>query len=974
MAIDLNTLTSPATSGDILQEVNTTADFLEPCPVLRNLSRGSNKGGDAKQDVALNQPKALPLDADGKGYLYVSGVSGNYASVPDATNLDGFDDFTFQVDNLYLPDWSPSAQVTPIAKGSSWQFSVHTSGSLRLDLSGVSSAFSDPTGLADKTTASIRAVRAGSVLTFFYSLNGGETWVSVPYNYGGGSGTLTNDPLPLAIGAANVSSTTLGKISGAKVWNNATQSGSPVLDVDFTATKIRHNDTKFVCDSGQVVTVNQSGNDPSTIIKRSVLRFDGVNDGLRGLFANNINGGYMFAAFSVLGDGGESYGRVFSTSLAGTGNDYDGAGAAFSLRNASTANLSSIASGGTVNIQNDMFDDARGDILHVVKIENESQKSDVNNASFLTNNRATAINSNEFNIAFDNASSSSACIDLEYLALFSVDSVPDEATASKIRDYINGRGANPIFTLIDSAGYYFFDPQKATFTGNFTNFGGGNRLDGYITGSDNGDTDVRSNLTLIQETGNDQPSTDGYTITFHDNAEHLEFKNGVSQNLSGWQICGTSLGTFAYRVQGAVTELNLLGNAGGAAYRQSGDLYGVILLPESATGADIEEARKLLINRGASDGVSGTSLNQFWRGRTDILEFNSVNTTGVTDMSRAWQDAGLTKFALLDTSSVTNLSSAFANCNLASFPLIDCSSITQMGYAFYGNNFSDFPAIQAPLCSNFSGAWNQCSALTSFPAGAQLGTEANNVNFTSAWQSSGLTSFPALDLSAGTNFNQAFYQAISLEEFGQCDFSNGSFFDLCWYYCSALTSFPSMQLPSATSLNSTWMGCSSLTDFGKLEAPNVTVFRFTWSGSGITTIEDGTLLGTSASSVDFTSAFKNCIGLTTLPSNLNLSKGDDFQTAFQNCQSLVNFPANAFDTMGTPQDYCFLNTWLDNNALSAASVENILVSINTSGQSAPSTGPEITIKYNTATGTPAYSTLASLKSKGWVIVVNGVTL
>jgi len=178
------------------------------------------------------------------------------------------------------------------------------------------------------------------------------------------------------------------------------------------------------------------------------------------------------------------------------------------------------------------------------------------------------------------------------------------------------------------------------------------------------------------------------------------------------------------------------------------------------------------------------------------------------------------------------------------------------------------------------------------------------VNFTDAWRSSGLTSFPALDLSKGNNFNSAF---------------NG---------CSALT-----------------------------------------------TIEDGILLGTSSSSVDFTSAFKACTVLTTLPSNLDLSKGDDFQTAFQNCQSLVNFPANAFDTMGTPQSYCFLNTWLDNNALSAASVENILVSINTSGQSAPSTGPEITIKYNTATGSLSAATNAaidSLSGKGWEVFINGV--
>ena len=81
MALNLSTLTNPATSGGILAEALTTADFLDPVPILKNLSRGSNKGGDAKQTTALNQPKALPL-IDGDGYFYLSGVTGNYCEIP----------------------------------------------------------------------------------------------------------------------------------------------------------------------------------------------------------------------------------------------------------------------------------------------------------------------------------------------------------------------------------------------------------------------------------------------------------------------------------------------------------------------------------------------------------------------------------------------------------------------------------------------------------------------------------------------------------------------------------------------------------------------------------------------------------------------------------------------------------------------------------------------------------------------------
>ena len=109
---------------------------------------------------------------------------------------------------------------------------------------------------------------------------------------------------------------------------------------------------------------------------------------------------------------------------------------------------------------------------------------------------------------------------------------------------------------------------------------------------------------------------------------------------------GQELGlTFAYKVNAnAVTELNLLGNLGNASYRQAGDLYGIILLPESATGADIEDARKLLIDRGAADGVTVTDLSNFWRLRADIVQFHPVDTSSGTNFSNAWNGNNLTSF------------------------------------------------------------------------------------------------------------------------------------------------------------------------------------------------------------------------------------------------------------------------------------------------------------------------------------------
>jgi len=87
----------------------------------------------------------------------------------------------------------------------------------------------------------------------------------------------------------------------------------------------------------------------------------------------------------------------------------------------------------------------------------------------------------------------------------------------------------------------------------------------------------------------------------------------------------------------------------------------------------------------------------------------------------------------------------------------------------------------------------------------------------------------------------------------------------------------------------------------------------------------------------------------------------------------VDFPANFFDNMATPSSSAFLNSWRGCSSLSATSVENILNSVDTSGHSAPSSSVEITIVYDTGTGTPNITTaVTNLKSRGWTIRLNNV--
>ncbi len=891
MALNLSTLTNSATSADVLAEVLTTADFLEPVPVLRNLARGSNKSGDAKQDVALNQPKALPLDANGKGYCYLPATTGNAPAVTFPT-IGGSDDFVLEMDvylvnaaEFHIASAPNTASRFLVSGGKFYHGSTNTSLTSSLS-TGVSTLkierASGTITLKQNDQLKASASFSSSVALTFLSYNG-QFISSVP-------------PLNGYIQKATLS---IG--------------GTEELNIDFTATDVRHNDTKFKCATGQVVTINQSGNDPATIIKKPVLRFDGANDFMNGVFGQTITDGYMFAAFSVLGDGGEDHGRVFSINSTGS-DDSSGNGAVFSIKYDSSSDLRNIFNGAYKVTHTDLFDDVNNDILHESLIGDGSQVSRVNNADESVSSETTTISAEEFNIAARPSGSTNPAIDLEFLALFPA-SITD-AQADDVRNYINNR--NNVFLRHDTDGYYFYDAQKAP-VGPISS--GSASWNGRIVGSDNGDSDRY----LTQATANDQPVSDGYVVTFADNTDHLEIPQ-VTQ--AGWQVVGTSLGTFAYKVNAnAVTELNLLGNLGHASYRQAGDLYGIILLPESATGADIEAARKLLIDRGAADGVSVTDLQDYFRFRQDLVEFKSIDTSEVTSFFRTWNGAiSLTSFPLIDTSSAINMRQSFQDAS----------------------NLSSFPAIQAPLCTSFDSTWKSCSSLTSFPADAKLGTEATNVNFSGAWKSSGLTSF-----------------STPLPTAGNCTDA--------WRTCSSLTDFNLDTLP-ATSLSSAFNN-SGLTSWST-EIPNVTTCSFAWYYSDIASFNISSI--PSATSVKYA-----WIGTPLTSFSTSLPVCQNFLQAWQTCRSLTDFSADVFSNWNPASisSGVFNLTWVNCTSLTAQSVENILTSIDASGKYATSTGASggsaladagIDIDYN---GDPlsAATTAAidSLSGKGWQVYING---
>jgi hypothetical protein len=348
------------------------------------------------------------------------------------------------------------------------------------------------------------------------------------------------------------------------------------------------------------------------------------------------------------------------------------------------------------------------------------------------------------------------------------------------------------------------------------------------------------------------------------------------------------------------------------------------------------------------DTSAGTTFASAWTGCSSLTSFPLIDTSSGTSFSGAWQNCtSLTSLPAIDTSSGTNFSDTWNNCNkLTSFPLLDMSSATTVNECWDAcTSLTSFPAIDFPVCTNFTEAWRSCSSLTSFPL---VDTSAGTL-FNNTWNGcSSLTSFPLIDTSSGTNFSLTWFGCSSLTSFPLIDTSAGTTFFQTWTNCTSLTSFPLIDTSAGTDFFQTWENCPNLTSFPLINTSLGTRFERTW---------------------------RACAGLTAFPL-ININNSTSFSLCWNGCTALTDFPANMFDSWtGVPVANCFLNTWLATNALTTTSVENILVSIDTSGVSAPATGTEITISYNVATGAltaPTTSAITSLKGKNWTIKINGV--
>jgi hypothetical protein len=393
--------------------------------------------------------------------------------------------------------------------------------------------------------------------------------------------------------------------------------------------------------------------------------------------------------------------------------------------------------------------------------------------------------------------------------------------------------------------------------------------------------------------------------------------------------------------------------------------------------------------------AAGTNFTQAWFGCSSLTSFPLINTAAGTNFSNAWSScASLTSFPLINTAAGTIFTQSWSGCtSLTSFPLINTAAGTNFTQAWFGcSSLTSFPLINTAAGTNFSNAWSSCSSLTSFP----LINTAAGTNFFQAWLGcTSLTSFPLINTAAGTNFTQAWFGCSSLTSFPLINTAAGTNFFGAFTNCSSLTSFPLINTAAGTSFQSAWTGCVSLTSFPLINTAAGTNFTQAWWGcSSLTSFP---LINTAAGT-NFVRAWRNCTSLTSFPL-INTASGTNFSVAWFSCSSLTSFPALDFDAaVGLASDASntftgFRETWFscgaladfpanlfDNTtctryldafngcALTATSIENILVSINTANTSNGNLslqGGTNAVKTSwTANANTAYDALVA---RGWTI-------
>ena len=346
---------------------------------------------------------------------------------------------------------------------------------------------------------------------------------------------------------------------------------------------------------------------------------------------------------------------------------------------------------------------------------------------------------------------------------------------------------------------------------------------------------------------------------------------------------------------------------------------------------------------------------------TTVSSF-TLRSTGTVDYEVDWGDGTV---ETLTTTAPTHTYSSAGEYTIKVTPAQGSTYRPYFNNAVSDSSIASISGLGgSQLGTILSDAWEGASNMTSFSSDIDTSSV---TDFSYTWRNcAGLTSFPQLDVSSGTNFYQTWRDCSSLTSFPLLNTSIGTNFTYTWRNCSGLTSFPQLNVSSGTNFAYCWSGCSGLTSFPLLNTSSGTTFRYTWhSCTGLTSFPQLDV----SNGTNFLSTWYGCSGLTSFP-QLDVSSGTSFGNAWRGCSGLTSFPANMFDTTGTLFSTAFSYAF-DNCSLTAQSIENILVSLDTNGASNITLGIVGGSNAGYSTWTAAAQTaLTNLQGKGWNVTYN----
>jgi hypothetical protein len=236
-----------------------------------------------------NDPKFL--DFDGTNYVYLTGASGNYLSVPDSAALDVTGDLDLRI-KIAADDYVLAANQSLISKygatgnNLSYWFRMF-GGYLFLNWSadgstGISKQSTTTFSITNGTIKWLRATLdvdnglAGNDVKFFTS-DDGTTWTQLGTTVTTvGVTSIYASTAPLEIGGVDVGGNRVtGKIYDAQVLNGI--DGTKVLDVD-TSIIGSGSATSFNALTGQTVTINRSTSGKKTAVVTHPVWLFGTDD------------------------------------------------------------------------------------------------------------------------------------------------------------------------------------------------------------------------------------------------------------------------------------------------------------------------------------------------------------------------------------------------------------------------------------------------------------------------------------------------------------------------------------------------------------------------------------------------------------------------------------------------------------------------------------------------------------------------